>query len=119
MTELSINHSLPIQISVVDAMWLVRMCSIKDTNATIFCFWEKKSSSYIHSFSGENLYIVLGSHTFPNESTKVLSKRTLIDFLTNEWIKEEPCNLIAKYFISDKMVIGWKLCQLYQVGLLA
>ena len=82
----------------------------KDANANA-----NNPSLYIHIFSGENLHFVLGNHALPNDSMEVLSKKTLIDFLTNERSKEELCNLITNFFISDKMAIGEKFCQIYQV----
>ena len=53
----SSDPSTAFQTSIVDAMRVVRMISIKNTNPTIFLSWAKNIFSYIHGLPGDNLQV--------------------------------------------------------------
>ena len=88
---------------------------------------QKNVFSYIHGFCGDNLYIAFDNYSLPEVPTKVLSKgrvsrgykrkiyslhQALLkldewqDFLTNDRNKEQLCNLLADYLVSDEIVPG-------------
>ena len=71
---------------------MVRMISAKYSNSPTFCSWTKSFFPYIPSLRGENLNIFLDNYTPLNDLTEILSKKRLVDFLTN---------LILEYFISN------------------
>ena len=56
---MSSDPSTEIQTSIVDAMRVVRMISVKNANPPIFLSWAKNVFSYIHGLPGDNLHIVL------------------------------------------------------------
>ena len=123
----SSDPSAAIQMSTVDAMRVVRMISIKNTNPPIFLSWAKNVFSYIHGLPGENLHIVFDNYSLPEDPTKVLSKGRVDrgferkisslnqalpkldewqDILTNDRNKEQLCSLLADYFVSEEIVTG-------------
>ena len=63
-----------IQASIVDAMRVVRIISIKNVNPPINLSRAKNVFSYIHGFCGDNLYIAFDNYSLPEVPTKVLSK---------------------------------------------
>ena len=68
------DPSTAIQTSIVDAMRVGRMISIKNANPPIFLSWAKNVFSYIHGLPGDNLHIVFDNYSHPEDPTKVLSK---------------------------------------------
>ena len=71
---MSSDPSTEIQTSIVDAMRIVRMISIKNANPSIFLSWAKNVFSYIHGLPGDNLHIGFDNYSLPEDPTKVLSK---------------------------------------------
>ena len=55
----SSDPSTAMQTSIVDAMRVVRMISIKNSDHQSFFCGQKMFFSYIHGLSGENLHFVL------------------------------------------------------------
>ena len=125
----SSDPSAAIHTSIVDAMKVVRMISIKNANPLIFLSWAKNVFSDIHGLSGENLHIIFDNYSLPEDPTKVFSKgrvangyeRKIIslnqvlpkldkwqDFLTIDRNKGQLCSLLADYFVSDK-IVTWKI----------
>ena len=70
----SSDPSTAVQMSIADAMRVVRMISIKNANPPIFLSWAKNVFSYIHGLPGGNLHIVFDDYSLPQDPTKVLSK---------------------------------------------
>ena len=70
----SSDPSTSIQTSIVDAMQVVGMISIKNANPPIFLLWAKNVSSYIHGLPWDNSHIVFDNYSHPEDPTKVLSK---------------------------------------------
>ena len=85
--------------------------------------------SDIHCLSGENLHVIFGNYSLPEDPTKVFSKGRVAkgyerkifslnqvlpkldkwqDFLTIDRNKEQLCSLLADYFVSDK-IVTWKI----------
>ena len=69
------DPSTAIQMSIADAMRVVRMISVKNADPTIFLSWPKNVFSYIHSLPGDNLHIVFDNYSLPEDPTKVSSRR--------------------------------------------
>ena len=105
-----------IQTSIVDAMRVVRIISVKNVNPPIIPSRAKNVFSYIHVLCRDNLHIVFDNYSFPEVPTKALSKgrvdrgyerkiynlnQALLkldewqNFLTNDGNKEQLCNLLA------------------------
>ena len=124
----SSDPSTAIQTSIVDAMRVARMISIKNANPPIFLSWAKNVFSYIHDLPGDNLHIVFDNYSHPEDPTKVLSKGRFgrgykrkisslnqalpkldewKDFLKNDRNKKQVCSLLADYFVSDE-IVTWK-----------
>ena len=124
----SSDPSTAIQTSIVNAMRVVRIISIKNANPPIFLSWVKNVFSYIHGLPGDNLHIVFDNYSHPEDPTKILSKGRVDrryerkisslnqalpkldewqDFLTNNGNKEQIHSLLADYFVSDE-IVRWK-----------
>ena len=70
----SSDPSTAIPTSIVDAMRVVRMISIKNVSPPIFLSWAKNAFSYIHGLPGDNLHFVFDNYSLPEDPIKVLSK---------------------------------------------
>ena len=70
----SSDLSTSIQTSIVDAMQVVGMISIKNANPPIFLLWAKNVSSYIYGLPWDNLHIIFDNYSHPEDPPKVLSK---------------------------------------------
>ena len=65
--KLSSGQSTAIQTSIVDAMRVVRMISIKNADPPIFPLWEKMFFSYIYDLPGDNLHFVFNNFSLYDE----------------------------------------------------
>ena len=70
----SSDPSTASQTSIVDAMRVFRMISIKNASPPNFLSWAKNVFSYIHGLPRDNLHIAFGNYSLPEDPTKVLSK---------------------------------------------
>ena len=107
----SSDPSTAVPTSIVDAMRVVRMISIKNVSPPIFLLWTKNVFSYIHGLPWDNLHFVFDNYSPPEDPIKVLSKENSDrgykgkisslnqalpklewqDFLTNHWISRPFC----------------------------
>ena len=82
----SSDPSAAIQMSIVDAMRVVRMISMKNANPPIFLSWAKNVFSYIHGLPGENLHIVFDNYSLPEDPTKFCLREELIEDLKGKFL---------------------------------
>ena len=114
-----------ITVSIVDAMRLVRMISIKNMNPPTFLSWAKEIYSYIETLPGKIVHIVFDNYATSDDSSISFSKgrtdsgivRNISslnqvlpqsneweNFLTNRSNKLQTTRLLADYFTSDDII---------------
>ena len=113
-----------VSASVVDAMRVVRIISIKGTDPPVYSTWVKKLFAYIENLPGNNIHIVFDNYNCEGDQFISLSKERLqssternisslnqvlpnanewSEFLSNRKSKLQLCNLLADYFTSGEI----------------
>ena len=117
---------------VVDAMRVVWIITIKDTNPPLFLTWARKAFAYTEHFPGSSIDILFHNYnweddTFLNSSKGRLTSQTeknicslnqvlpnpseWLEFLSNNKNKFQLCNLLADFYTSEHIVTDKKtLC---------
>ena len=119
-----------ITTSIVDAMRVAQIITIKDTNPPLFLTWERKVFVHIERLPGSTIHIVFDNYnceddTFLNPSKGRLissTKRNICslnqvlpnpsewsEFLSNSKNKFQLCNLLADFFTTEHIVTDKKL----------